>query len=505
MPEPLPPAGWTTRGAAWKWWVCGLLLLATMINYMDRLTLNQTAKRVMEEVGFDERGYGELESAFAYAFALGAVLAGWLSDRVNVRWLYPAALLAWSAAGFATGLAWGFYSLLACRFLLGLAEAGHWPCALRTTQHILPPVERPMGNSILQSGAALGAVLTPLLILALPKGPGTWRYPFLIVGVIGASWALLWLASVRPADLGYARPADSSSPVGLLLVLAGLFGLKSVVRWLPGLPAWLPLAVSFLVSAAGIALVLGWLLRSTREEAGPARADFLRRLAVLVIVVVMINGTWHFFRAWLPLFLQKQHDYGEDFMNWFLLAYYVSTDAGALTAGLAVLALTRQGLSVHGSRLAVFALGAGLCTLAVLAAFLPRGPLLLGVLLVIGFAALGLFPNFYSLSQELTLRHQGKLTGALGCSCWLAMAPVHEAVGDLVKQTGSYSLGMAAAGLAPVVALGALLLLWDKGPSARETPAGEESAPRGEGEEASAGAPVTSGPRLDDIGGAQRQ
>src|SRR5947209_1661351 len=167
------------RGTAWKWWICGLLLLATMINYMDRLTLNQTAKRVMEEVGFDERGYADLESAFAYAFSLGAILTGWLADRVNLRWLYPAALFAWSLAGFATGLVPGFFGLLACRFVLGLAEAGHWPCALRTTQRILSPSERSLGNSLLQSGAALGAVLTPLLILTLPTGPGTWRYAFL--------------------------------------------------------------------------------------------------------------------------------------------------------------------------------------------------------------------------------------------------------------------------------------------------------------------------------------
>ncbi len=476
MSQPPSSAGPTARGPAWKWWVCGLLLLATMVNYMDRLTLNQTAKRVMAEVGFDERGYGELESAFAYAFALGAVLFGWLSDRVNVRWLYPAALLAWSAAGFATGLAQGFYGLLACRFSLGLAEAGHWPCALRTTQHILPPAERSMGNSILQSGAAVGAVLTPLLILALPKEPGTWRYPFLIVGAIGASWVLLWLALVRPADLRRDAPPDSASPLILLLVLAGLFGVKSAIRWMRDpppwlpvtlswaseLPAWLPLAVSFLVSATGIVLVLGWLLRSTHDDAESDRAVFLRRLGVLVVVVVMLNGTWHYFRAWLPLFLQNQHGYSEDFMNWFLLAYYVSTDIGSLAAGSATLGLVRWGLPVHPSRLAVFSACALLCTLAAAAAFLPPGPMLLGVLLVIGFGALGLFPNYYSFSQGLTSRHQGKLTGALGCTCWLAMSPVHEAVGDVVKETGSYSAGMATAGFAPLVAVAALILFWGK-------------------------------------------
>src|SRR5205823_4128833 len=111
-----------------------------------------------------------------------AIVMGWLADRWNVRWIYPLAVLAWSLAGFLTGLAFDFTTLLICRFLLGLAEAGNWPCALRTTQRVLAPAERAMGNSILQSGAALGAVLTPIIVVVLTTATGTWRYPFMVIG-----------------------------------------------------------------------------------------------------------------------------------------------------------------------------------------------------------------------------------------------------------------------------------------------------------------------------------
>src|SRR5262249_39569770 len=164
-----------------------------------------------------------------------------LADRWSVALLYPLAVLAWSAAGFATGLAQGFVGLLLCRSLLGLAEAGNWPCALRTTPHILAPRQRGLGHSILQSRAALGAILTPLIIawlvleglparhptwvagavaglasagqpgvpfagvlpgaLAPVYHPGAWRYPFMIVGAVGASWVLLWFLGVRRSDL----------------------------------------------------------------------------------------------------------------------------------------------------------------------------------------------------------------------------------------------------------------------------------------------------------------
>jgi MFS family permease len=86
---------------------------------------------------------------------------------------------------------------------------------------------------------------------------------------------------------------------------------------------------------------------------------------------------------------------------------------------------------------------------------------LIGVLLVIGFAALVLYPNYYAFSQDLTVRHQGKVTGMLSCINWLAMAGLHIVAGKSVEYVG-YSWGVALAGLAPLVGLLALLLLWGR-------------------------------------------
>src|SRR5262249_17403879 len=157
---------------------------------------------------------------------VGAIIFGWMADRWNVTLLYPLAVLAWSAAGFATGLVQGFVGLLLCRSLLGLAEAGNWPCALRTTQHLLSPSQRSMGNSILQSGAAIGAIVTPLLFAWLVVGgeAGAWRPLFMIVGAIGVSWVLLWFVLVRRRDLAIERRV-SPSLIGIVIWLAALLGL----------------------------------------------------------------------------------------------------------------------------------------------------------------------------------------------------------------------------------------------------------------------------------------
>ena len=142
------------RSRWWKWQVCGLLLLATMIMYMDRQTLAVVSVRVTQSLSLSEQQYGTLELAFGWAFAAGALLFGWLADKVNIRWLYPAALIGWSSAGILTGLSRSYEELLACRTMLGLFEAGNWPCALVITQRLLDRADRGMGNSVLQSGAS---------------------------------------------------------------------------------------------------------------------------------------------------------------------------------------------------------------------------------------------------------------------------------------------------------------------------------------------------------------
>src|SRR5689334_22219565 len=93
------------RSTKWRYGVCGLLLLATMLNYMDRLTLSQLGTTIRGEYSLSHEQYGALDTGFSYAFALGAIFFGILVDFVGPRFLYPAVFLGWSAAGVATAYA----------------------------------------------------------------------------------------------------------------------------------------------------------------------------------------------------------------------------------------------------------------------------------------------------------------------------------------------------------------------------------------------------------------
>src|SRR5262249_30102425 len=182
---------------------------------------------------------------------------------------------------------------------------------------------------------------------------------------------------------------------------------------------------------------------------------------VLVVLVVTINASWHFFRAWLTSFL---HDsgYSERQAILFNSAYFTAADAGSISAGLLTLWLIRLGLVVHSARVLMFFACALLVTISVFVPLLNPGWLQLSLLLIIGFGSLGLFPTYYSLGQDLTLHHQGALVGMLGCITWLATAFMQSEVGRIIEETGSHTRAMQIAGLAPLAGFVALYFCWNQ-------------------------------------------
>lgn len=423
----------------WIWWVCGLLLLASTINYMDRQTLANTSVQITREFELTEEQYGTLETAFGLAFAVGASVFGFISDRTNVRWLYPVVLLLWSAMGFATGLVETYAGLLWCRLLLGLFEAGHWPCALKTTQRLLPPHRRTLGNSILQSGTAIGAMVTPLIIKTMvdENVRGSWRPAFQVVAAVGAGWVVLWLWSIWSRDL----TTDRSKGI---------------------------LADGESVGDRSISSEDDREIRSDgRGQNAETERSFLslvltRRFLVLIIVVISINLCWHQFRVWMIKFLVQGRGYSRDDSLDVNFWFNVMTDVGCISAGLATAALSRWGWTAHGARCAVFGLCALLVALGGLIPWMPAGPGLIAVLLAVGAGLLGLFPCYYSLSQEVSTTHQGKVTGTLGTIAWVFPSLWHREFGAWVDQTKSYDLGMFLASLLPLIAWAAMTLLWPR-------------------------------------------
>lgn len=399
------------RPASWKWWITGLLLLATTINYMDRVTLATASVRVTRELSLTDAQYGNLELAFGWAFAAGSVVFGFLADRFRVYLLYPAVLGAWSLMGVATGWSHGFLELMVCRTLLGFFEAGHWPCALKTTFALLTEKDRTMGNSVMQSGASIGAIVTPQIMkLMMTDQPGSWRATFIVVGGAGFLWGAAWLVCLRRGDLDRA-PVMASK-----------------------------------IDASG----LGVILRSGRFWA-------------VALLIVGAQAVWHVYRVWLMKFLQTGRGFEEKAALDFNSLYFIATDVGCILAGVISLWLIRRRASFpHEARRTVYAGGCMLTSFSVFIPWLGRGWPLLATLLIIGAGALALFPCYYSFVQELSVTHVGRLTGLLSLWVWAVTSPMHSFFGMLADRSKSYDLGLVFAGLAPWLGVIAMKFLWRK-------------------------------------------
>jgi ACS family hexuronate transporter-like MFS transporter len=400
----------TPRSSLWKWYLCGLLLLATTINYMDRQTLANASTRVTKEFHLSQEQYGDVELAFGWAFAVGSLVFGFLADRFRVYWLYPVVLSGWSLMGIASAYTNGYWPLLMCRVLLGFFEAGHWPCALKTTFALLESKDRTMGNSVLQSGASIGAVVTPPLMLWLmTEDISSWRLAFEVIGYIGLLWVVLWFVSMRKGDLDVVAEDDPAKRESLVDILRG------------------------------------------------------GRFWALALLIFGAQTCWQLFRVWLPKFMQEGRGYSETEALSFNSAYYLGTDIGCIAAGFISLWLARRfAISAHGARRWVYAGACVMTSFSVLLLWLPKGWPLMGAILVVGAGALALFPCYYSFVQELSDRHVGRLTGLLSTWVWAVSSPMHKLFGRLVDETKSFDLGMAMSGLVPWLGVIAMKLLWDR-------------------------------------------
>jgi MFS family permease len=388
-----------------------LLLFASAINYMDRQTLANAAVRIGREFTLSQEQYGNLEAGFGWAFAAGSLFFGFLADRVSLRWLYAAVLLLWSAMGFASGFAGDYHDLLACRTLLGFFEAGHWPCGVKTVRALLDARGRAMGNSLLQSGTSIGAIVTPLILSwLLTDELGSWRYAFQVIGGVGAFWVVAWI----PVAPSYAKSGPTNS----------------------------------------------------RDNAGNSNAWWRllldRRMLIILAVVALINTTFQMFRAWLPKFLQEGRDYSEVQALYFNSLWFVATDVGCLGAGAIALWLARRGQSVVRARLVTFFACAAMCLATLGLPWLGEGWLLLAALLVAGAGALGVFPLYHAFTQDVSGEHQGKVTGIAGVAAWAFSPLAHRSFGQYIDEYHSFDLGLAAAGCLPLVAFVLLAAFWPR-------------------------------------------
>jgi ACS family hexuronate transporter-like MFS transporter len=76
--------------------------------------------------------------------------------------------------------------------LLGVAEAGNWPGAVKNNAEWFPIKERGLAQGIFNSGAAIGSIVAAPIVSSLFES-FDWKWTFVIIGIVGFLWIIPWL------------------------------------------------------------------------------------------------------------------------------------------------------------------------------------------------------------------------------------------------------------------------------------------------------------------------
>ena len=289
------------RGAALA---LGLLMVAGAVNYVDRVTLSVAAPLISAELHLKPGAMGVLLSAFLWTYAVAQWPAGALIDRLGPRRLLAGALILWSAAQGATGLAAGLPQLIGARMCLGLGEAPQFPVGARVVRGWFAEARRGLATGVFNSASTLGPAIAPPIVTALMLSFG-WRGAFVATGAAGLVAAALWIGFYRDRPAA-ALAADQTPPMRLAELPALL---RAPTLW--------------------------------AMAAGNFGSGYM---------------TW-FYAAWLPSYLASERHFSLPQIGWAAAVPYLFGFAGSLVGGWACDRLAAAGLSALASRKAPIVAG----------------------------------------------------------------------------------------------------------------------------------------------------
>lgn len=203
-----------------RWAIGGLLFASTIINYIDRQTLNALAPILKTEFHWNNSDFASLLISFRIGYTIMQGLGGRLLDVLGSRLGFALVISFYSLVAMGTSFAHGLNGFRIFRGLLGLGEGPNMPGAAKTVAEWFPNRERALAVALFDSGTSVGGAVAPFLVLYSYKVLGTWRPVFLITGSLGFLWLVAWLRyyrsperhpKVSPQELTYIQDGRSDN------------------------------------------------------------------------------------------------------------------------------------------------------------------------------------------------------------------------------------------------------------------------------------------------------
>jgi MFS transporter, ACS family, aldohexuronate transporter len=353
--EPASPTHFTLPSL--RWIICGLLLLASSINYLDRQTVSVLKPHLQDAMHWSESDYGWIVFAFQLAYAVMMVVSGGLIDWLGTRVGYALSIAWWSLASMAHALARNAFQFGVARFFLGAGEAGNFPAAIKAVGEWFPVEERALATGIFNAGTNIGAVLAPPVVVAMTLKWG-WASAFILTGSLGLLWLVLWLAVYRQ---------PRRHPWITRQELEHIEGSVTVAD--PRAP---------------------WrVLLHARQAWGFISAKF------------MTDPIWWFYVYWIPSYLKEARGFSLVEIGYFAWIPFLAADIGSVLGGWLSGFLIARGWSVNGARKTAMAVCAFLMPAGIVAVFAPKAWMALALISVATSAHQGWSANVYTLASDI--------------------------------------------------------------------------------------------------------
>ena len=398
-----------------RWVMISFAFMATVLNYLHRLSFNYLAANDYLRDLIPDDAFGYIATCFFIAYLLSNAVSGFVIDKLGTRLGYSLCMAFWTTAGILHALARSPFQFGLFRFLLGIGEAGNWPAAIKLTSEWFPPEERSTASGIFNSGAAAGAVIAPLLIAWLGTNFG-WQVTFIVVGVLGYIWlAGFWFIYYTP---------DRSLK-------------ESKARIVP-----------------------------------PFKLLKNKFVLNLTLSKVFIDPVWYFITFWIGRYLADTHGWDLAKIGWFAMFPFIFSDFGNILGGLFTQFIIKKGVPIHRAR----KIGAGffgsiMAFSLILGPFLITGPYsALVVLAMAGFGYASCSANMLAFPADVVpLSATASVWGLASVGSGLGGAIFQSLSGLVVKNLSekyTYSLAYNAVflGYGLMALTGIMILLFMTGP-----------------------------------------
>jgi MFS transporter, ACS family, hexuronate transporter len=355
-----------------RWVMVGLAFLATMLNYVHRLSFNYLSAGGELRKLIPDDAFGYIGAAFFVAYMLSNAFSGLIIDRLGTRLGYSFCMAFWTTAGLLHAFVVTPFQFGICRFLLGIGEAGNWPAALKLTSEWFEPHERSTASGIFNSGSAIGAIIVPPLIAVMASNYG-WQSTFIILAAFGYLWLVIyWFVYYTPSQKNRELKA----------------------RVVPALT----------------------LLKN-------------KYVSRLLFAKIFIEPVWYFVTFWIARYLADVHQWKLEEIGWYAMVPFIMADIGNIIGGYFTQYIIKQGVPIPKARRISLAIAGVMMALPLLLApWVVTTPM--SALIVFGLAGFG-YTSYTANSLALTA---DVVPNSSAASAW-GLACIGNGIGGAIFQS----------------------------------------------------------------------